>query len=99
MQSVPSRIIAGCFSLCGFSVSLLMGVAAANSAVTILTRAIFAMLICYVIGRLIGAICQRVVEEALEVDDAAADQSAETDQTEAKASAADEGVEAPVAAM
>ncbi len=66
MSKTPSKVIAGCFALAAFAVAVLAGLAGGNSAVSILTRALIAMIGCYPIGLMIGVICQRVMTDHIE---------------------------------
>lgn len=63
---VPHRIIAGVFAMSAFSIALLSGLLVDNPASAILSRALVALLLCYVLGLVVGAICEYVVREHLE---------------------------------
>ncbi len=65
MMGVASKAIAGCFALAAFSVAVIAGLASDNTAATILTRALFAMVACYPVGLLVGFVCRRVIEQHL----------------------------------
>ena len=65
MMGVASRAIAGCFTLAAFSVAVIAGLASDNTAASILTRALFAMLACYPVGLLVGFVCRHVIEQHL----------------------------------
>ncbi|MCZ6836934.1 MAG: hypothetical protein O7G85_14250 [Planctomycetota bacterium] len=58
-----SRVIAGCFGLAAFGIALVTGLASENPATIILTRAIFAMVVCYPIGWIVGLLCQRIIDD------------------------------------
>lgn len=59
-------MIAVCFALTGFTAAVLIGwLYAHNSASVILSRAIGIMLVCYVIGRILGGIAQQVIEQEI----------------------------------
>ena len=60
---MTSRIIASIFALVSFAAALFIGVAANNSFNTIVLRAILTMGICYLVGRVIGALADRAVQE------------------------------------
>ncbi len=81
MSKTPSKVIAGCFALAAFAVAVLAGLAGGNSAVSILIRALIAMMGCYPIGLMIGMICQRVMTDHIEAHREAAtmSQSSPTD--------------------
>ncbi len=63
MTATASKAIAGCFALAAFTVAVLAGLAGGNAAMSILVRALIAMIACYPVGLLIGVICQHVVEQ------------------------------------
>ncbi len=60
--AIPSRVIATCFALIGFAAAVIVGLAASNSSITILWRALAVMILCWIVGRPIGALTQRSVE-------------------------------------
>ena len=78
MSKTPSKVIAGCFALAAFAVAVLAGLAGGNSAVSILTRALIAMIGCYPIGLMIGVICQRVMTDHIEAQRESATMSPES---------------------
>lgn len=51
-------MIATCFALVSFTAAIVVGVGAGNSTQTILLRATLVMLVCWVIGRAVGAVAQ-----------------------------------------
>lgn len=61
------KVIAGCFSLAAFGVAVVAGLASDNPTLTILTRALICMIVCYPIGWLIGMICQRIIEDHIHI--------------------------------
>ena len=61
MRGGPSRVVAGCFGLTAFVVAIVAGLAAHNPTLTILGRALIAMILCYPLGLVVGMLCQRVV--------------------------------------
>ncbi len=65
-SAVPSRVIATCFALVSFAAALLVGVAAGNTAETIIVRAMVLMIVAWCVGRIVGAIAQRTVDEHIE---------------------------------
>ncbi len=65
MMGVASKAIAGCFALAAFSVAVIAGLASDNTAASILTRALFAMVACYPVGLLVGFVCRHVIEQHL----------------------------------
>lgn len=52
--------------MAAFAVAVLAGLAGGNSAMSILSRALIAMICCYPIGLMIGVICQRVMTDQIE---------------------------------
>ena len=63
MTVVATRAIAGCFALAAFSIALMAGLAVGNTATSILTRALFAMVACYPLGLLVGFVCGHVINQ------------------------------------
>ncbi|MEM9253711.1 MAG: hypothetical protein AAGB29_15330 [Planctomycetota bacterium] len=59
-------MIAACFGLVGFAASCVLNTASGNPAVTTLWRSMLVMLICWLIGRLAGAVMYRVVLDLIE---------------------------------
>ena len=66
MMGVATKAIAGCFALAAFSVAVIAGLASDNTAASILTRALFAMVVCYPVGLLVGFVCRHVIEQQLD---------------------------------
>ncbi len=60
---MPARIIAACFSLIAFALAIITGLAARNSTLTTLWRAIVAMLVCYIFASVIGSIGEKLIAE------------------------------------
>lgn len=65
-STIPARLIATCFALVAFAAATAVGLAADNPAGTILKRALIAMLICWFIGRLVGQVAQRAVQDHID---------------------------------
>lgn len=63
---VPARVISSVLGLMGFFTALMVGLIAGNTGVTIVLRALLAMAICAVVGRIIGAVGEVCVREYLE---------------------------------
>ena len=55
---IPARVIATCFALLSFAAAIVVGIGAGNSTSTILFRSIFVMIVCWFIGRAVGAVAQ-----------------------------------------
>ncbi|MBL4808831.1 MAG: hypothetical protein JKY43_02080 [Phycisphaerales bacterium] len=65
MPDVPARVISSLVGLMGFFTALLVGLVAGNPGVIIVLRALLAMAICAVIGRIIGTVGEICVREFL----------------------------------
>ncbi len=85
MNRAPSHVIAGCFSLCAFSIAVITGLAAENGALTILLRAILAMFVCYVVGLIIGWACDCAIRSHVAALDGAAESEDNVDDAVAPA--------------
>lgn len=64
--AIPSRVIATCFALTSFAAALLIGLASGNPAGVVIWRATLVMLACWGIGRVVGAVAQRVVDDHIQ---------------------------------
>lgn len=62
----PSRVISVSFALTAFSVAILAGLAVGNEAQSVLTRAIFALVICHAVGWIVGVVGKRTMLEHIE---------------------------------
>lgn len=58
------KSVSGSCGLTGFAIAIIAGLAADNPSSVILTRALTAMAVCYVIGIFIGYIAARAVDDA-----------------------------------
>lgn len=77
-QGVPTKVVAASMGLCGFAVTLIAGLAVDNPLDVIVLRAVAAMLVCYVVGNLIGLAAQVAISGTLrEIERAAAGARAE----------------------
>jgi tetrahydromethanopterin S-methyltransferase subunit C len=63
--AVPIRAISGIFAIAGFSIALIAGIAAGNSATRVLLTGVVSLIVCQVVGVLAGAVLDRVVREHL----------------------------------
>ena len=63
---MAANVIATSFSLVAFAAAIAVGIAAGNAADTVIWRAIFALLICWPVGRIVGGVAQRTVERNIE---------------------------------
>lgn len=64
-EDVPARLISGVLGLMGFFTALMVGFVVGNTGVIIVLRALLAMAVCAVVGRLIGMVGERCVREFL----------------------------------
>lgn len=62
---VASKLIAAISGLSAFTIALVTGLAAGNSAAVILSRALLSMVLCNVVGLLLGSLGERTVAEAV----------------------------------
>ena len=65
-SAISANVIATCFALVGFTASLIVGWAAGNSAFTILWRSAVAFIVCNIVGKIIGSIAQRTIDDNIE---------------------------------
>lgn len=63
---VPARVISSVLGLMGFFTASMVGIFAGNTGVTIVLRALLAMAVCAVVGRIIGAVGEICVREYLD---------------------------------
>jgi len=63
LADVSSNLASGVLGLMGFTVALLVGLIAQNPVLVILLRAILAMFVCSIIGRMLGSIGEVCVRE------------------------------------
>jgi len=59
-------VIATCFALISFAAAVVVNVAVGNSLQTVVERAIVVMVVCWVIGGIVGSVLQRIVAEHIE---------------------------------
>lgn len=64
-RSSPTKLIASCCGLSAFSVATIAGLGVDNAADVILSRAVGCMVVCYLLGIVIGRVAERAVEESL----------------------------------
>ena len=65
MTGTASKAVAGCFAMAAFAVAVVAGLAGGNTAISILGRALVAMIICYGLGLLVGLVCRQVIQQHL----------------------------------
>jgi len=62
----PTRIIASCFALSAFAIALIAGLNADRSVSAILSTAVFALVVCYILGLMIASIANVAVSERID---------------------------------
>lgn len=62
-EEFPDKVISGIMGLTGFVTACAVGIVVGNPGITILWRAIIAMIVCAMIGRVLGAIGEVAVRE------------------------------------
>ncbi len=65
MTGTASKAVAGCFAMAAFTVAVVAGLAGGNPAISILVRALVAMIVCYPLGLLVGLVCRQVIQQHL----------------------------------
>lgn len=60
------RPIGACFALAAFAIAIAAGLLAQNDAVTVLGRAIFVLVVCRVLGGMLGLVLSAISSEAIE---------------------------------
>ena len=65
MKGTASKAVAGCFALAAFTVAVVAGLAGGNTAISILGRALVAMIVCYPLGLVVGIVCRQVIQQDL----------------------------------
>jgi hypothetical protein len=65
MHFVSSKVIAACFGLSALAVAIIAGMAAGNGIGEVLMRAMFAAIVCYPVGVVVGMICAHVISEQI----------------------------------
>ncbi|MEX2213938.1 MAG: hypothetical protein WD768_07410 [Phycisphaeraceae bacterium] len=63
---MSANVIATCFALIAFTGSIIVGIAAGNTALTTLYRSVVAMFVCLFIGKVVGYVGQRSIETSIE---------------------------------
>ena len=58
---ITTKLIATAFALCGFTVAVVSGLAAGNSAQRVLTTALVSMILCQIAGLIVGIVGERTV--------------------------------------
>lgn len=68
IKGTPARLVACCTASTAFAVAVLAGMFAGNTVDSTVTRALAAMAVCYVVGRMVGAAFEAVMAERLRVE-------------------------------
>lgn len=63
--SLGGAAIAACFAMAAFAVAILAGLASGNAAMSVIGRALIAMIVCYPVGMVVTMVWQRVLNEHL----------------------------------
>jgi hypothetical protein len=63
---ITTKLIATAFALCGFTVAVVSGLAAGNSAQRVLGTALVSMILCQITGLLVGIVGERTVIDYLQ---------------------------------
>lgn len=64
-QGVPTKVIAAACGLGAFAVAVIAGLSADNPADTILMRAIVALVVCNLLGFVVGMVMEHVFSDAI----------------------------------
>jgi hypothetical protein len=64
-QTDVPKLFAGCSGLAAFAIAILAGLAADNTADTILVRAVVSMAACFFLGSLLGLAAEAAIRESL----------------------------------
>ena len=60
------KLVAGCCGLAAFAIAIIAGLAADNAVDTIASRALLSLVICFVMGGVIGMVAESAIREATE---------------------------------
>jgi len=63
---IPAKVIATCFALLTFVAAVVVGFAAGNAMFTVVWRATIVMVVCWVVGRIVGGVAQSSIERHIE---------------------------------
>ena len=63
---MPSRVIATAMALCAFAIAVIAGLAAGNPSDVVLGRALLGLVVCYVLGHVLGACAESVVRRRVD---------------------------------
>jgi NhaP-type Na+/H+ or K+/H+ antiporter len=74
-----TRRIAAMMGLVAFAICILVGLRAQNTFATVVSNALMAMVVTFVVGLVVGAMAQKMLDENLASGDAAAGNSADSE--------------------
>lgn len=63
MTQRTTDLLAAILGISGFSVAILAGLAVGNEPIGVVARALMAMVICSIVGQVLGLMCQRAIDE------------------------------------
>jgi len=63
---MPTKVIAASLALVAFALAILLGLFAGNTAATTIGRALIVMVVCYLVGQLIGYVGRTAMTEHVE---------------------------------
>jgi hypothetical protein len=66
IKGLPARLVACCTASSAFTIAILTGLFVGNDVESTVSRALAAMVVCYVAGRLIGLAFESVLRERIE---------------------------------
>lgn len=70
IKGTPARLVACCTASSAFTVAVLAGMFAGNDLDSTVTRALAAMVVCYVVGRVVGGAMESIVAERVAAENA-----------------------------
>lgn len=66
IKGLPARLVACCTASSAFTIAILTGLFVGNDVESTVSRALAAMVVCYVAGRLVGLAFEAVLHERIE---------------------------------
>jgi hypothetical protein len=61
LKHSPTQLVGATFAFAAFSVAIVSGLLGGNSATGTVFRAIVAMAVCYIVGSIVGMVCEYVI--------------------------------------
>lgn len=68
IKGLPARLVACCTASSAFAIAILTGLFVGNDVESTVSRALAAMVVCYVAGRVIGVAFEAVLRERIEAE-------------------------------